>query len=118
MRKEWRPEKCLAWLEYELSEERKMISAGEYAENDDDYREAQKHVEKLQAIIFEWEDLLEEEGQTGIYHRMFRDLGQGSVDDGMPGLDYNPRDAGLLCAAQQAFARLFPTLLETESEKL
>lgn len=118
LRKEWRPEKCLAWLEEELSEERKLIAAGEHAENDDDYREASNRVEKLQAIIFEWEELLEEEGPTGIHHRFYRDLGQGSVDDGLPGMGYAPRDAGLLCAAQQAFARLYPTLPPMPSEPM
>lgn len=102
----WLPEKCKAWLEDTRNDLRVEIAAGEK-----DAAENRGTVAKIDAMLADWESLTEN-GPASIVEvrdRLYDDLGQWAIDDGIPGYGYDPREAGLLCAAQQAFVRLLPT---------
>lgn len=97
----WVAERCRESLTEELEQFRRDLEQGETDE-------------RIEGLVELLEEDFDELGEHGVRERL-DDLCSSFCDDGMPGYDYPPRDAGLLCKIQQRFSELAAALKATEA---
>jgi len=105
--KVWVRECAVEWL-------KEQIAQLERGESDQDLDEAERV-----ARAKSFRELVEDERALADYnsfHDALSEIDDYLVDDGAPGVDYDPKTAGWLCALQQRFAAAFAKLPDPAAE--
>lgn len=97
---------CEKFLAKEWQWEAAAEQIADWVENPDDYETNPEHVALLRKLLepgYCWNQ--DKPMMYEVYDSLF-EIGQGYIDDGIPGMDYPRAEAGWLCAIQQRFAAL------------